>query len=402
MGIFFFTKSGRAKQKPNRPQTVSAAKEFSNMISERTMTLEKTLPPEHFALYDILKHKQPSEMAHIIANKFEELYPEEPNIRLRVLIHLYPEFHKKQPISFEFLQHQLATLEYQFSEDKPFWGFIDSLRFIFTVLPKPKRYDLDRRIKKEGEDATFSARQIMMQELPCIHCWRMVYRYPSQNGKVLCETHDMPSTSNGYQKRQRMLAEANHYAAVLFNGVSLILKERSQKTKKYHAHKFSALMCTLLPNVRAFLLSAFAENGAYSEAEFEQAVIDYLALPEENPFWGMPPEQHDEYMQSHKAPGEKLIRAIIDALDPPPRKLHTQLANARELYVQRLTWNFSEYLFQLCRAEGWLEVEKNTKHGGKREGAGRKTKKIEITFKGYMKWIFKTSRTVYHCLRWKE
>lgn len=82
-------------------------------------------------------------------------------------------------------------------------------------------------------------------------------------------------------------------------------------------------------------------------------------------------------MQSHKAPGEKLIRAIIDALDPLPHKPHTQLANTRELYVQRLTWNFSEYLFQLCCAEAWLEVEKNTKHGGRREGAGRKGVLIE-------------------------
>lgn len=377
MDTVFTTESGRSKPKPNRLRPVSAAKEFTNMISERIMTLEKELPPEFFAFFAALAHKQPSEMAHCIANKFEELYLCEPNIRLRVLMHLYPEFYKKQPISFQFLQRQLATLEYEFSEDKPFWGFIDSLRLIFTVLPKPKRYDLDRRIKKEGEDATFSDHQIMMQELPCIHCWRMVYRYPSQNGKLLCETHDMPSTSNEYQKRQRMLSEANHYTAVLFNGLILLLKERTQKAKVYLAYKFSVLMCMQLPNVRKFLLSAFAENGAYSEAEFEQAVRDYLALPEENPFWGMPPEQHEEYMQSHKAPGEKLIRAIMDALDPPPRKLHTQLANARELYVLCLTWNFSEYLFQLCRAEAWLEVEKNTKHGGRREGAGRKAKTHE-------------------------
>lgn len=186
------------------------------------------------------------------------------------MIHLYLEFHKKQPISFEFLQRQLATLEYQFSEDKLFWGFIGSLRLIFIVLPKPKLYDLDRRIKKEGEDATFLAHQIMMQELPCIHCWRMVYRYPSQNGKLLCETHDIPSTSNGYQKRQRMLAEANHYAIELFSDVSRILMERTREEKIYLAHKFSVSRCMLLPNVRAFLLSVFAENGAYSKAEFDQ------------------------------------------------------------------------------------------------------------------------------------
>lgn len=83
MGIFFSTKSGKAKPKPNRPWSVSADKELSNMISEQTMKLKKTLPPEHFALYDILKHKQPSKMAHIIANKFAEFYPDEPNLEIR-------------------------------------------------------------------------------------------------------------------------------------------------------------------------------------------------------------------------------------------------------------------------------------------------------------------------------
>ncbi|MDY3808628.1 hypothetical protein [Desulfovibrio porci] len=369
------TESGRAKLKPTRPQPISAAKEFCNLISKRKDTLEKELPPEHFALLAVLEHEHPKDMAHIIANKLEELYPDEPNIRLRVLMHLYPEFYKKQPISFDFLQRQLATLEYEFSENKPFWGFIDSLRYIFNVLPKPKRYDLDKRIKVEGEDATFSAHQIMMQEFQCIHCWRMVYRYPSLNGKILCESHDMPSTSKEYKKRQRMLTEANHSATVLFNGASLFLKQLTIETKTCCAHKLSVFMCMVFPHVREFLLKTFAENGAYTETAFEQAFIDYFALPEVDPFWRKSPKEHEKYMQANEAPGAALIRAIVDALDPPPRRPHTQLANARELYVQRLTWNFGEYLYHLCRAEAWLEVEKNTKHGGKREGSGRKTQK---------------------------
>lgn len=100
--------------------------------------------------------------------------------------------------------------------------------------------------------------------------------------------------------------------------------------------------------------------------------MDFLDLPDDSPFWGMPCKEHEAYMQANEAPGAALIRAIVDALDPPPRRPHTQLAKAREFFVQRLTWNFGEYLYHLCRAEAWLAVEKSTKHGGKREWAGRK------------------------------
>lgn len=183
-------------------------------------------------------------------------------------MHLYPEFYKKQPIPFNFLQRQLATLEYEFSENKPFWGFIDSLRLIFNVLPKPKRYDLDKRIKPEGEDATFSAHQIMQKKIFCIHCWRMVYRYPSQNGKHLCEAHDMPSTSSEYKRLNRLIAKASSEGITLFNALLVMLKQNTINRKKYCADKFALLACLFLPNMNAFLIEHFASIGSYTEEGF--------------------------------------------------------------------------------------------------------------------------------------
>lgn len=60
------TENGRAKPKPNKARSVSAANELQYLISERIDALKRELPPEHFALLAVLEHEHPKDMAHII------------------------------------------------------------------------------------------------------------------------------------------------------------------------------------------------------------------------------------------------------------------------------------------------------------------------------------------------
>ncbi len=362
------SETGNTNHGHTKPRTFSAAQEFNHLIQERVGKLKSTLPPEHYALYDTLNGKHPRDMARIIADAFATFYSVVPNIQLRVLNHLYPEHYKKQPISFVGLNRRMASLEDQFHEDSPCLDLVESLREIFKILSKPKRDDLAKRINKYGEDATFSPKQIEQQWHDCRHCWRRVYRYPSENGVLLCEEHHRESTGKGYRQRERIHKKFKRLWFEWQAGGNYLFREmKNQAGSEVMGEQYALALCFVLPHVREYLLDRLPDEFKNGDEAKLNELHEFLDKPKESPFWSLPFEQHEEYMRTHKAPGADLIRAVVDVLDPPPSKTDTNLAKARELFVERLTWNFAEYIDCLYRAEAWMEAEELSRHGGKRE-----------------------------------
>ncbi len=368
MGSASPSEIGNATHGHTKPRVLSTAQEFNHLKKERVEALETLLPPEHVPLYDILHGQHPRDMAREIAKTFERFYPVVPGIQLRVLNHLYPEHYKKQPTSFAELNRRLASLENQFHEDSPCLELVESLREIFKVLSKPKRYDLDKRVSKNGEDATFSAKRIEQQGHECRHCWRRVYRYPSQNGPFLCEAHSYKSTDKEYRQRERMFPKFKELWQGWQTGGNYLFREmKNHAGNQVTGEQYALALCFALPHVREYLLANLPDEFRNGDKAKLKELDEFLNQPEESPFWSLPFEQHEEYMRTHQAPGAGLIRAIVDVLDPPPSNPDTNLAKARELFVERLTWNFAEYIDYLYQAEAWMEAEELSRHGGKRE-----------------------------------
>ncbi len=307
-------------------------------------------------------------MARMIADTFAAFYPAVPGIQLRVLNHLYPKHYKKQPIYLAELNRNLASLEGQFHEDSPCLDFVESLREIFKVLTKPKPYGLGDRISKNGEDATFSPKRIEQQWHECRHCWRRVYRYPSENGPPLCEAHNYRSTDKEYRQRERMRPKfTQRWLALQAGGNDLFREMKNVAGDQVMGDQYALALCFVLPHVREYLLARLPDEFRNGDEAKLKELDEFLSQPEESPFWSLPFEQHEEYLRTHQAPGAGLIRAVVDALDPPPSNPDTNLAKARELFVERLTWNFAEYMDYIYQAEAWMEAEELSQHGGKRE-----------------------------------
>lgn len=348
-------------------RALSPAQELQQMRKERLTAMSRSLLAGHCDLYSVLKKKQPSQMAKIIAQAFEQFYPEVQELQAKVLKHLYPGFAKKQPISFAEVNRRLASLENIFDEDSPCLELVESLRQIFEVLPKPgNRYRKERTIDQKDADVCFPPEKI--EHHKCRFCWRTVWRYPIENGTPLCPFHNFKSTDSEYKRRKRLLDD---FVPSILSGIHGKYRQLQRDIQKQPGSKltnedYALLMCFMLPHVRKFLSAKLKRDvHQYDLPELRRELWDFFTKREHISLWDIPPDEHFEYMRNHTPPGAKPIRAIIDTLDPAVN-LSGSLALAREQFVLDMTWNFAGYISYIYETEAWLEAEELSKHGGMR------------------------------------
>ena len=362
-----------AENTAQNARKLSPAQELKQMRKERLAAMSCSLPAGHCDLYPALKKKQPSQMAKIIAQAFEQFYPEIPELQAKVLKHLYPGFAKKQPIPFAEVNRRLASLEDIFDEDSPCLELVESLRQIFEVLPKPgNRYRKERTIDQKDADVCFPPEKIEYHK--CRLCWRTAWRYPIENGIPLCSFHNFKSTDSEYKRRKRL---ADDEVPSILNGIHGNYRQFQRNIQKQPGPKltnedYTLIMCFMLPHVRKFLLAKLKRDvHQYDFPELRRELWNFLTKRKDVSLWDIPPGEHFEYMRNHTPPGAKLVRAIIDALDPPV-DFPGSLAQAREQFVLDMTWSFAGYISYIYEAEVWLKAEWLSKHGGARTSFRRK------------------------------
>jgi len=378
----------------NSPRKPSPRQELEQARNELWEKRKHAMPKEHARLYEMLKHKHPKDMAVLIADAFSEQYPTFPNIRTRVLLHLYPKATKKQPISFSFLHKQISSLGVWFNADSPCIELIDSLRYIFQLLPGPANPYREERTSRY-DDSAFSSKEIVLQQ--CRSCWHTVWRYPVENGMPKCSNHTFKSDSKEY-KHFRIIRKK--YSSCLAT-IRSHCQQLQQKMQEENGHEilpdtFAVHLCLLLPRVSALIDKELARNPNYDKIIFENDMIDFLTPHENFDLLRVPWEQHHKYMQNHPHPGARFVRTVLDILDPHD-ELIGNLALAREQFVMNMTWGFAAYIPYLFEAEAWMMAEELSQHGGKRQGAGRKPSRPKRRLPS---WVPKKLENFYCC--WKK
>ena len=200
--------------------------------------------------------------------------------------------------------------------------FFDKVRLILRSLPRRKDY----KLPEEATDYSTpndKARNFAI----CFLCWRSVPRTRQEKKTPLCYVHDMMSTSQEYRRRKNMRKRMLEILAEL--EISIPTPAWVRENSKLHPRDF------YLREIRVL-------NGHFP------ALAEYLY--ELNPRVQSP---------------DDLIRALEHPI--PFAKLTETEKAAWEFHFGDFGAYFELNYERMLRAEAWLRVEAEYKHGGKRE-----------------------------------
>ena len=375
---------------------LSPYQELKQNRKELWEKLKHEMPEEHAELYDQLVGKPPKDMARIIVDAFTKIFPTKPDSEELFLGLLYPEFFKKQPISFTALSSRLSTLELWFRHSDPCLELINSLRIIFQLLERPKNSNRKERVTV-SDDVSFPPDKIKIEK--CRFCWRTVWWYPTENGTPKCSNHEVKSSTKEHKHIRIVEKKYNSiFVSVGAHYRQLQHCMQGENGGKILPNAFAVRLCSLLPHVSAFITEELNRNPNYDKAIFENdmanAIKSYDNFTDFDLF-RVPWEQQHEYMRNHPHPSTRFVRTVLNILDPHDG-LAGNLALAREQFVMNMTWGFAAYAPYLLEAEAWMMAEELSQHGGKRKGAG---KKPNLPKWRLFLWVLKTVESFYRLWR---
>lgn len=327
------------------------------MTIDKREELLKKLPKDQIALIEKWKGLPPQGVALEMCKHFEKSFPDwkaslkwygeecvEPESSLEEIA-----FPKSN--SWVELQPNLKQVTRQFVFGSQCYKYWDAMRKLFFYLPGDSgRRERQRESKKQDRRKDGKNEKELEGMGMCSLCWRAVPKRKGITSKTLCQNHYWSSTHPEYKRRFRMKYGKTpkgecRQEALIDRYFKLLEPLKTNQTLTYETETSAQRELSI--------------NDAWRTAP--HVIIKLL------------PHVHDYLLNNGTDITSSM--SIIEALEAPlPEKEKDDEIAMRTNFYEDCKEHFRFYVEHLIWAEIWLDLDVNTKPGGRRPGAGRKPK----------------------------
>ncbi|MGE4192457.1 MAG: hypothetical protein AB7E51_03640 [Pseudodesulfovibrio sp.] len=256
------------------------------------------------------------------------------------------------------LDYGIKLMARLFDPDLSQLKFWDRMRYIAKACRGDFGSAQKRQVyRKEARGLTYEQSRPIEKIDHCHLCWRGVPRRKGVKSQVYCPIHYSLDTSE-HRRRKRMLSKVigqGNGNYIFFSDIFQSMTTTFAPYKKLHASQNFLNTNESIKNVKSKI--------TLDEIWFSNPLHIINKMP-----------YVSEYL-TQNAVDITSAQAIVTALEKTESEnLREDELNALERFYQESALYFDAYYEHLILAEIWLKLDSTTKHGGKRTGAGRKSK----------------------------